>query len=78
VPGEEKFAANDLQFGETGVAFVPHALAHLECSVVGVHSAGDHTLYVGEVQRIESRPGRPLVYHARGYRQLQAEADPPA
>ena len=35
------------------------------------HPAGDHTVYVGEVQRIEVRPGRPLLFHASGYRKLE-------
>lgn len=72
-PGREKFAAKDLHTGEAGVPLVPHALAHLECRLVAFHPAGDHTLYVGEVLRIEVRPGRPLLYHASGYRKLEPE-----
>lgn len=70
-PGREKFAARDLHLGETGVALVPHALAHLECRVVAAHAAGDHTIYVGEVVRLEASEGAPLLYHARGYARLQ-------
>ena len=69
-PGREKFAARDLHLGETGVALVPGALAHIECRLTSSQRAGDHTIYVGEVVRLESRPGRPLVYHASGYRKL--------
>jgi 3-hydroxy-9,10-secoandrosta-1,3,5(10)-triene-9,17-dione monooxygenase reductase component len=72
-PGREKFGAKDLHTGETGVPLVPHALAHLECRLVAFHPAGDHTVYVGEVLRIEVRPGRPLLYHAAGYRKLEPE-----
>src|SRR6185295_11816966 len=32
-PGREKFGADDLLLGETGVALVPAALAHIECRV---------------------------------------------
>lgn len=70
-PGREKFAAKDLHTGETGVPLVPHALAHLECRLVAFHPAGDHTVYVGEVLRLEVRPGRPLLFHASGYRRLE-------
>ncbi len=74
VPGDEKFERNDLQLGDSGVALVPHALAHIECKVTAAHLAGDHTLYVGEVLRLASRPGRPLLYHAKSYRRIEREA----
>ena len=69
-PGREKFDARDLHTGETGVPLVPHALAQLECRLVAFHPEGDHTVYVGEVLKIEVRPGRPLLYHAGGYGRL--------
>ncbi len=68
--GREKFAAKDLHLGQTGVALVPGALAHLECRVVSAQAAGDHTIYVGEVVRLDAQPGRPLLYHASGYQRL--------
>jgi flavin reductase (DIM6/NTAB) family NADH-FMN oxidoreductase RutF len=69
-PGREKFAVRDLHLGESGVALVPHALAHIECRVVASHASGDHTIYVGEVVRLEVGAGRPLIYHASGYARL--------
>jgi flavin reductase (DIM6/NTAB) family NADH-FMN oxidoreductase RutF len=76
VPGREKFEAKDLHTGESGVPLVPHALAHLECRLIAFHPAGDHTVYVGEVVRLEVRPGRPLLFHASGYRRLERGGDP--
>jgi flavin reductase (DIM6/NTAB) family NADH-FMN oxidoreductase RutF len=70
-PGREKFAARDLHKGETGVALVPGALAQIECRVVSAQRAGDHTIYVGEVLRLATQPGRPLLYHASAYQRLQ-------
>src|SRR5262245_10151228 len=72
-PGREKFAAKALHLGETGVALVPGALAHLECRVVSATPAGDHTIYVGQVTRLEVEPGRPLVFHASRYSRLDGE-----
>ncbi len=69
-PGREKFAARDMHLGETGVALVPGALAHVECRVTGTHAAGDHTIYVGEVVRLVANPGRPLLYHGSSYSRL--------
>lgn len=69
-PGREKFAASDLLTGETGVALVPGALAHIECRVGAKLPGGDHTIYVGEVLRLHVAAGRPLLYHGGGYRRL--------
>ena len=73
--GPEKFAGFVLEHGETGAPLVPGAVAHLECSVVSAHRAGDHTLFVGEVQVIRVAAGRPLIYHRSGYRRLAAEGE---
>jgi flavin reductase (DIM6/NTAB) family NADH-FMN oxidoreductase RutF len=35
--------------------------------------AGDHTLYIGQVEETRVRAGRPLVYFGRGYRRLADE-----
>jgi len=69
-PGEEKFQPADLVVGETGVALVPGALAHIECRVSARLPGGDHTVYVGEVLKLKVTPGRPLLYHASGYAKL--------
>lgn len=75
--GPEKFARLVLEEGVSGVPLVPEALARLECRLHAAHVAGDHTLFVGLVERAETRPGRPLVYHTGGYRALaEATAGP--
>jgi flavin reductase (DIM6/NTAB) family NADH-FMN oxidoreductase RutF len=73
--GRKKFAAVKMETGSHGLLLVPGALAHLECAVRAAHSAGDHTLYVGEILSLAVRPGRPLVYHRGGYRQLDGDAE---
>jgi flavin reductase (DIM6/NTAB) family NADH-FMN oxidoreductase RutF len=57
--------------GENGVVLLDDSLAHLECRVVARYEAGDHTLFVGEVERAEARDGRPLLYYRGGYAQLE-------
>jgi flavin reductase (DIM6/NTAB) family NADH-FMN oxidoreductase RutF len=39
--------------------------------VVAAHPAGDHTIYVGEVVAMATRPGRPLTYWQGQYRRLR-------
>ncbi|MES2179023.1 MAG: flavin reductase family protein [Gemmatimonadota bacterium] len=56
---------------ENGVVLLDDALAHLECRVVERHEIGDHTMFVGEVERATARDARPLLYYRGGYAQLE-------
>jgi flavin reductase (DIM6/NTAB) family NADH-FMN oxidoreductase RutF len=73
--GPAKFAGIDLPAGSNGLPLIPGALAALECRLVSTHDAGDHAIYIGEIERLESRPGAPLVYHGSRYRRLQTVAE---
>jgi flavin reductase (DIM6/NTAB) family NADH-FMN oxidoreductase RutF len=57
--------------GDSGVVLLDDALAHLECMVVGRYEAGDHTIFIGEVERATARDARPLLYYRGGYAQLE-------
>ena len=47
------------------------ALAWLECRTWATYPAGDHTIFVGEVERLElGNPGPALVYREGGYHPL--------
>jgi flavin reductase (DIM6/NTAB) family NADH-FMN oxidoreductase RutF len=48
-------------FDEDGL--VRGAIARLECRLYAAHEAGDHTLYLGLVEDLDSRPGEPLLFH---------------
>jgi flavin reductase (DIM6/NTAB) family NADH-FMN oxidoreductase RutF len=45
------------------VPLVAGAIAHVGCSLYACHEAGDHTLYLGLVEHLNSRPGEPLLFH---------------
>jgi flavin reductase (DIM6/NTAB) family NADH-FMN oxidoreductase RutF len=48
-----------------------NAVGWLQVRTVAEVPAGDHTVFVGEVQRLESGPGRgALVYFGRAYRSI--------
>lgn len=47
------------------------ALAHLACNVVAEYSAGDHTIFLGEVESANLGEGQPLIYYRGHYRTLQ-------
>lgn len=57
--------------GESGVVLLEDALAHLECRIVAAHDAGDHTMFVGEVDTATARNAPPLLYYRGGYTQLE-------
>jgi flavin reductase (DIM6/NTAB) family NADH-FMN oxidoreductase RutF len=57
--------------GESGAVLLEDALAHLECRVVQQIEAGDHTMFVGEVEVAAARDARPLLYYRGGYAQLE-------
>jgi flavin reductase (DIM6/NTAB) family NADH-FMN oxidoreductase RutF len=70
--GLDKFAGPGLVPGQNGAPLVLGALCHLECRLAAAHPSGDHTIFVGEVLRLEAAPGRPLLYHESGYHRLDA------
>jgi flavin reductase (DIM6/NTAB) family NADH-FMN oxidoreductase RutF len=55
---------------ENGVPLLKGAIAHLVASVVDVHPAGDHTLFIGEVDFVQVRHGSPLLFYASTYGQM--------
>ncbi|MBC7814317.1 MAG: flavin reductase family protein [Burkholderiales bacterium] len=61
---------------KVGMPLLDGALAHLVARVVDAHEAGDHTLYIAEVEYLNYADGRPLVYYAGGYNQLKADPKP--
>ena len=46
------------------------ALAHLVAQVVDIHGAGDHSLYIGQVEYLAWCEGRPLLFFGGQYRHL--------
>lgn len=56
-----------------GVPILDGAVAYFIAQLMDTHPAGDHTLYIGRVEQIESQGGRPLLFHTGKYRQLASE-----
>lgn len=53
-----------------GVPLIDNCLARFECTRHAVHEGGDHSIIVGQVQRAETRPGRPLLFFGGRYGRL--------
>ncbi|MDB4879584.1 MAG: flavin reductase domain protein FMN-binding protein [Gemmatimonadetes bacterium] len=71
VDSTHRFEGVGYERGESGVVLLDDALGHLECLVVARHDAGDHTLFIGEVERATAGEGRPMLYYRGGYAQLE-------
>jgi flavin reductase (DIM6/NTAB) family NADH-FMN oxidoreductase RutF len=57
--------------GDSGAVLLDDALAHMECSITAHYDAGDHTIFVADVEHASPRDGRPLLYYRGGYAQLE-------
>jgi flavin reductase (DIM6/NTAB) family NADH-FMN oxidoreductase RutF len=55
----------------SGIPVLEDALAHFICNVVSEYQAGDHTIFLGEVESAEFAEGQPLLYFRGQYRTLQ-------
>jgi flavin reductase (DIM6/NTAB) family NADH-FMN oxidoreductase RutF len=66
----QRFEGLDWRPGVHGAPVLNGALAVLECAMHGSFDAGDHTVYLGLVERAESHEGPPLLYFASAYRKL--------
>ena len=73
ISGGDKFVDVAHHAGPTGAPILEGALAVVECRVVAVHDAGDHTIHIGEVQHLETSGGDPLLFFRGQYRRLKAD-----
>jgi flavin reductase (DIM6/NTAB) family NADH-FMN oxidoreductase RutF len=72
--GEGTKASTEVPFlRQHDMPLVDGALAHLICMVVDVHGAGDHTLYIGEVEYVEYSSGSPLLFYTGEYGRLDVK-----
>jgi flavin reductase (DIM6/NTAB) family NADH-FMN oxidoreductase RutF len=54
----------------TGIPLLEDALVHIACRVVASYVAGDHTIFVGEVESTEVFDGEPLLFFRGAYRRI--------
>src|SRR5271169_5322816 len=53
-----------------GTPVLNGALAYLECRLHSAQDAGDHTIFIAEVEEVVVRGGDPLLYHRGEYRTI--------
>ncbi|MBI5643737.1 MAG: flavin reductase [Deltaproteobacteria bacterium] len=65
----DKFAGIEYDAKVTGSPILKEAIAWMDCKVVSYHSAGDHTIFIGEVLDggVLKEGAKPLVYDKDGF-----------
>jgi flavin reductase (DIM6/NTAB) family NADH-FMN oxidoreductase RutF len=56
-----------------GTPVLRGALAYLECRLQSVQEAGDHSIFIGEVEDVVVREGDPLLFFRGRYRKVGEE-----
>jgi|SRR5579864_113237 len=56
-----------------GTPVLHGALAYLECRLQTAQDAGDHTIFIAEVEDVMVRSGQPLLFFQSGYRAIGPE-----
>lgn len=65
-----KFETVEFSENERGVPVLKDVLANLECRRADAHDGGDHTIFVGQIEKITTNDGNPLVYFLGNYRKI--------
>lgn len=72
-PVEDRWRGLDWVALSGGSPGLPGALTVLECTLTRTVEGGDHLIFIGEVETIQSREGaRPLIYQGGAYLDLPA------
>ncbi len=70
VSGGNKFEGVSYRIGANGAPILDGSIAYLECKLSGSMDAGDHTVYLGEIEQAETHEAKPLLFFRGGYREL--------
>lgn len=60
---EDKTLLVDTVFTADGIPMVAGAAAHLECKVIDINTATNHTLFIAEVKNADYTSDEVLLYH---------------
>ncbi|HEX4624863.1 MAG TPA: flavin reductase family protein [Solirubrobacteraceae bacterium] len=71
-PRADRFGDLGWAPGPGGAPLLTDALATLECAIVAEHAAGDHTIVVGQVERLAAAGADdPLVFYRGAFRTVR-------
>jgi flavin reductase (DIM6/NTAB) family NADH-FMN oxidoreductase RutF len=64
---DRRFDGLEFDRGRTGAPLLRGVAVNIDCRVVAEHDAGDHVLFLGEVQEVRSFDHDPLLYFRGAY-----------
>jgi flavin reductase (DIM6/NTAB) family NADH-FMN oxidoreductase RutF len=67
----DKFAGVSYHQGIADLPVLEDALANLECVLKYSYEAGDHTIFVGQIEKARVADGEPLLYFHGNYRKIK-------
>ncbi len=72
-PGRGELCGAAWHEGKLGLPVLDDAIASLECSIVDIHPAGDHDLYIARVEHASAAAGdpMPLLYFSGRYLRIE-------
>jgi len=73
-PRSDPFVGLEWTPDEHGLPCLSGGLARLGCRVTQAIDAGDHTLFLGQVESIDVAEGAPLLYFRGAYRRIALES----
>lgn len=74
--GTDKWAGLHAEAGLYGAPLLSGVAARFECARHVIHDAGDHRLFIAEVERFTAHPDRkPLLFAGGRYGQIQTQSD---
>ena len=71
-PAAERALGIRFHWTPSGIPVLSGALVQLTCRVASVHVAGDHTIFLAEVDTAEVFEGEPLLFFRGAYRRIAA------
>jgi flavin reductase (DIM6/NTAB) family NADH-FMN oxidoreductase RutF len=67
---DNKFDETDLELGIDRIPVLLGCIATLECRLTDSYDGGDHSIFVGEVEKATVHDGDPLIYFRGDYRAI--------
>ncbi len=73
-PPEARGSDSEIEFVALGESHgIAGALAVMDCRVVSEHEAGDHTLFIAEVERLNITEGEPMLWFQGRFGRFSAD-----
>jgi flavin reductase (DIM6/NTAB) family NADH-FMN oxidoreductase RutF len=69
-PEAERELGIRFEWTPSGIPVLADALVQLTCTVVATHPAGDHTIFLAEVETADVFEGEPLLFFRANYRRI--------